>query len=40
MDKADEDFQVDDIFVQRAAKQLSESKMEERDRSMAIYGQF
>ncbi|KAL3879004.1 hypothetical protein ACJMK2_031326 [Sinanodonta woodiana] len=37
MDKADEDFQVDDIFVQRASKQLSESKIEERDRSMAIF---
>ena len=38
--RTDDDFQVDDMFVSKAAHKQSEAKMEEKDRSMAIFGNY
>ncbi|KAK3098520.1 hypothetical protein FSP39_020282 [Pinctada imbricata] len=36
-EKTNDDFQVDDMFVSKAARKQSEAKMEEKDRAMAIH---
>ncbi|ESO90638.1 hypothetical protein LOTGIDRAFT_191734 [Lottia gigantea] len=36
VEKTDDDYQVDDMFISKAARQQSESKLEEKDRSRAI----
>ncbi len=38
MEKTDEDFQIDDVFISRAAQRQSQAKKEENDRSFAIKG--
>ena len=39
-DKTDEDYDLDDVFMTRAARKQSDSKQEEKDRSAAVYGQL
>ncbi|CAH1777035.1 unnamed protein product [Owenia fusiformis] len=36
VEKTDDEYQIDDVFVNRANKKISDSKTEERERSMAI----
>jgi hypothetical protein len=37
-EKTDDDFQVDDMFVFKAAQQQSGARNEEKERSKAIFG--
>lgn len=38
-EKTDDDYQVDDMFLSRANKNVSDSKNEEKDRYSAIMGE-
>lgn len=39
-EKTDEDFQVDDVFVSKAAQQQSGARNEEKERGKAIFGEL
>jgi len=38
VERTDEEYQLDDVFMNRAAKKQSEAQIEEKDRSKAIQG--
>lgn len=40
MEKTDDDHQLDDVFVQRAAVKQSQAYVESRERQLAIIGEF